>query len=114
MASGPQKVLELVVFRLGEGVSREQFLGTVDGVSRWISRQPGFISRELAYDGDGDRWIEVVWWRSMAEAQAAAELAMGSDSCAPMFALIDMESTLMLHGAPAISPVAPDASAVAA
>jgi hypothetical protein len=34
----------------------------------------------------------------MADAQAAAERAMSSESCAPMFALIDMESTLMLHG----------------
>jgi hypothetical protein len=114
MASGLEKVLELVVFKLGDGVTREQFLGTVEGVSRWISRQPGFISRELSYDTDGDRWIEVVWWKSLAEAQAAAELAMSSDSCAPMFALIDMESTLMLHGTLAIPPVAPDAAAVAA
>jgi hypothetical protein len=111
MASAPEKVLELVVFKLVDGVSREQFLGTVDGVSRWISRRPGFVSRELAYDEEGDRWIDVVWWQSMAEAQAAAELAMTSDSCAPMFALIDMESTLMLHGALAIPPVASAAAA---
>src|SRR5687767_7714325 len=99
------KVLELVVFKLADGVSREQFLGTVDGVSSWISRQPGFVSRELVHDPDGDRWIDVVWWRSMADAKAAAELAMSSESCAPMFGLIDMESTLMLHGEVAAAPV---------
>ena len=38
---------------------------------------------------------------------AAAELALSSESCAPMFAVIDMESTLMLHGVPAIRPVLP-------
>ena len=91
------KVLELVVFKLRGGVSREQFLGTVDGVSSWAGEQPGFISRELSYDADGDRWIEVVWWRTMDDAHAAAERAMDSESCAPMFALIDEESTLMLH-----------------
>jgi len=105
MPSTAEKVLELVVFKLAEGVSREQFLGTVDPVSSWISRQPGFISRELCHDGDGDRWIEVVWWRTMKDAHAAAELAMTSESCAPMFGAIDMESTLMLHGTPAIPPV---------
>ena len=99
------KVLELVVFKLRDGVSREQLLGTVDGVSEWASRQPGFISRELSYDADGDRWIDVIWWETMENAGAAAELAMSSESCAPMFALIDMESTLMLHGTPAIDPV---------
>jgi len=100
------KVLELVVFKLREGVGRDQFLGTVDPVSDWIGGQPGFVSRELSYDAEGDRWIDVVWWRTMGDAHAAAELAMSSESCAPMFALIDMESTLMVHadrvaGAPA-------------
>ncbi len=99
------KVLELVVFKLGESVSREEFLGTNDAVSTWISKQPGFISRELSYDAEGDRWIDVLWWESMETAGAAAELATSSESCTPMFALIDMESTLMLHGEPAIAPV---------
>jgi hypothetical protein len=105
MASHASKVLELVVFKLHEGVSREQLLGTVDSVSTWIGKQPGFVSRELSYDADGDRWIDVVWWRTMEDAQAAAELAMGSESCAPMFALIDMESALMVHGESVIAPV---------
>ena len=105
MASHPEKVLELVVFKLNEGVSREQFRRTVDPVSSWIATQPGFVSRELFYDADGDRWIDLVRWRTMEDAQTAAELAMTSESCAPMFALIDMESTLMAHGTPAIAPV---------
>ena len=52
----------------------------------------------LVEDREGERWIDVVWWCSLAEARAAAERAMSSESCVPMFALIDMESTLMLHG----------------
>jgi hypothetical protein len=99
------KVLELVVFTLDEGVSRERFLGTNDAVSSWISQQPGFISRELSYDADDDRWIDVIWWKTMADAHAAADLATTSDSCAPMFALIDLESALIAHGVPAIEPV---------
>ena len=113
MTSGQDKVLELVVFKLRDGASREQLLATVDGVSDWISRQPGFISRELVHDGEGDRWIDVVWWRSMDEARTAAELAMSSESCAPMFGLIDMQSTLMLHGELAVAPVGATAAAAA-
>lgn len=92
------KVLELVVFKLRPGTDREHFLGTVEPVSRWAAEQPGFVSRELVHDADGDRWIDAVWWRSMEEAQAAAERAMTSEACAPMFGLIEEESTLMLHG----------------
>ena len=97
MAAQAEKVLELVVFKLRDGVSREQIVGTAGAVSEWAAEQPGFVSRELAHDAEGDRWIDVVWWETMADAQAAAELAMSSESCAPMFALIDMESTLMVH-----------------
>jgi hypothetical protein len=105
MEAHARRVLELVVFKLNEGISHEQFLTTNDAVSTWIGKQPGFISHELAYDAESDRWIEVAWWERMEEAHAAAELAMTSKSCAPMFALIDMDSTLMLHGESAIAPV---------
>ena len=105
MESTADKVLELVVFELKEGVSREHFLSTVDAVSDWIGEQPGFISRDLSYDATGARWIEVVWWRTLEDAHAAAERAVTSESCRPMFALIDMSSTLMAHGVPAIAPV---------
>jgi len=99
------KVLELVVYKLKESVSDKQFLGTNGAVSTWISKQPGFISRELVYEGEGNRWVDVIWWETMEQAHAASELSMTSESCQPMFALIDMESALMLHGVPAIDTV---------
>jgi antibiotic biosynthesis monooxygenase (ABM) superfamily enzyme len=99
------KVLELVVYQLHKGVSREQFLGTNHAVSSWIRQQPGFLSRELVYDAEGDGWVDVIWWQTLQQAQAASERSMTSESCAPMFALIDMESALMLHGIPAIDRV---------
>jgi hypothetical protein len=98
MSSEPGKVLELVVFKLRGRVNREQFLGTVDGVSAWAEQQPGFISRELSYDAEGDRWIDLLWWRSMDDAKAAAEAALDSELCAPMFGLIDSASSTMIHG----------------
>ena len=104
MGSEPGKVLELVIFKLKDGTTREQFLGTVDPVSEWAKKQPGFISRELSHDAEGDRWIEVIWWRTMEDARVAAEAAMSSESCTPLFALIDEESTLMLHGELAVAP----------
>ena len=102
-----QDVLELVVFQLNEGVSRDQFLDTNAAVSAWISQQPGFLARDLSYDAEGDRWIDIIRWASMENATAAAERSTSSPSCLPMFALIDMESMLMLHGEPAIAPVRP-------
>ncbi len=113
MATSTPSVVELVVFKLNDGVSREELHDTVEGVSAWAREQPGFISRELSYDAEGDRWIDVVWWQSMEDAQRAAELAMSSESCAPMFGLIAMESTLMLHGELAIPWVTAEAEVAA-
>jgi hypothetical protein len=96
--SEQSKVLELVVFKLRDAATPEQLLGSADAVSEWVKQQPGFLSRELSYDAEGDRWIDVVWWRTMEEAKAAAEAALSSESCAPMFALIDVASTQMIHG----------------
>ena len=113
MAASADKALELVVFKLNEGVSRDEFLATNDAVSYWISKQPGFLSRDLSYDAEGDRWIDVVWWATIEDAAAAAELALSSESCAPMFSQINMGSTLMLHGEPAIEAVVPATRAAA-
>ena len=107
-------VVELAIFRTKEGVTREQLLGTVDAVSEWAKQQPGFISRDLTYSADNDTWIDVVWWGSMESAHKAAEVAMTSESCAPMFSLIDLEGTQMLHGERVIDPVAAEGAAVGA
>ncbi len=100
MAEATDGVVEVVVFSLNEGASEEQLLASNDAVEAWAQTQPGFRSKELFRVADQDKWIDIVRWESMEAAHAAAEAAMHSESCAPMFGLIDMESTLMLHGEP--------------
>jgi hypothetical protein len=51
------KVLELVVFAFEEGTTREQFMGTVDGVTGWIRSQPGFTSYDLNYSAEEHKWV---------------------------------------------------------
>ena len=102
-----EKVLELAVFKLRDGATPDDLLATADAVSDWLATQPGFISRELSHDAEGERWIDVVWWTTMRNALEAAELAITSAQCAPMFALIASESTLMLHGELAVRAAGP-------
>lgn len=98
-------VVEIAIFKTKEGIGREQLLDTVDAVSEWARQQPGFISRDLTYAEDSDSWIDVVWWEGLDAAHAAAEASMSSESCAPMFAAIDLEGTQMLHGVRTIPTV---------
>jgi hypothetical protein len=98
-------VAEIAVFKTKAGVTREQLLATVDAVSEWARNQPGFISRDLTYSAQDDNWIDVIWWEDLEAANTAAELAMTSESCAPMFGVIDLERIQMLHGERVIATV---------
>ena len=98
-------VVEIAIFQTKEGVTHEQLLATVDPVSEWVRNQPGFISRDLTYSAEGDNWIDVIWWESLEAATTAAEVAMTSESCAPMFGAIDLQGTQMLHGERVIATV---------
>ena len=104
-------VVELAIFKVKEGVTREQLLETTDAVSEWARRQPGFVSRDLTFSSEDDTWIDVVWWESMDAAHKAAEQAMTSESCAPMFSLIDLEGTQMIHGERVVRTMAREADA---
>ncbi len=103
--SNEARVVEVAISKAKPGVTREQVLATVDPVSEWVRNQPGFVSRDLTYSPADEKWIDVIWWESLEAAQAAAERAMTSEACAPLFSLIDLEGTQMLHGERVISPV---------
>ncbi len=104
-ADGP--IVELVVFKLVAGATAQQLTDAAIGVSDWVSRQPGFVSRELSYSQESNQWVDLVRWENMGSATIASEAAMSSEQCAPMFSLIDMEQTMMLHADPVIDPVLP-------
>jgi hypothetical protein len=98
-------VVDVVLFSLRPGVSRDQFLATVDPASAWVRQQPGFVSRELSYSSTDDRWIEVVKWESAESGDAAAAAEQAADECRPMFGLIDWDSIVLTRGELAIDPV---------
>lgn len=99
-------VLELVIFKLNEGVSRAKFLQASDGISSWARKQPGFMSRTLSHDPETDTYFDVVYWRTNTEAQAAIPVAERSEECAPAFEMIDRTSVQFYHGVQQAEPIA--------
>jgi hypothetical protein len=65
------ETLEIVSFRLKPGTEAD-FVGNNGVVSDWLPRQPGFLSRHLGQREDGS-WVDVVRWRSLEQAQEAAQ-----------------------------------------
>jgi len=95
------EALEIVRFRLKPG-KEAGFAAANAEVSEWLKRQPGFVGRQLAVNGDGN-WIDLVRWQSRAQAIAAADRLLGEiGDCAAMQA-IDPASIDMSHAAVAVT-----------
>ncbi len=99
-------VLELATFKLQPGVTEDQFAAANESLSGWARRQPGFVSRHLSYSEKEEMYIDVVYWESLAAAQAADELSMSSEECAPLFGMTVPESVKLIHAGPVTSAVA--------
>ncbi len=65
-------MMELVRFRLKEGVTEAAFLAAAAKAQATIAQFPGYMRRTLMQNADG-LWVDLVHWRSEVEALAAAE-----------------------------------------
>ena len=97
-----QKAFEIVRCRAAKGVSADELTAALPALGEFLLEQPGFIQREFGQlvGADGQpaaEWIDLVTWESFEAAEKAAQKAMESEKCAPIFALMDMESVRMEH-----------------
>lgn len=88
--------LEMVRFTLAESADADAFRAAAPIVSDWASRQPGFMSRTLVEEADG-HWVDLVWWRSEAEALGAADKVMRDLGATPFMRMIDPMSVETGH-----------------
>lgn len=91
-----KSIVEVVLFRLNPGVDETEFLAASAGVELFLRGTGGFIQRELLQNEEG-QWVDVVHWRSQAEAYAAAEKIMSDPRGQKFGAFIDPSSITMLH-----------------
>ncbi len=90
------RVIELVSFKLAEGVTSEDFLASIQPTNIFLQTRNGFIRRHLSHNEDGS-WLEHIEWETMKDAKDASEALMAEESCHPMMACIEMESVKMSH-----------------
>jgi len=88
--------IELVTFKLAQGVMPEQLIATNDAMQAFLSQQPGFIYRSLSKDEDG-QWFDIVYWSDEASAKTGGEAFMRSAACASLMPLIEGPSVKMRH-----------------
>lgn len=86
-------VFEVVLFKLRESVNEADFLKFNDTLNDWLATTPGYISRDLTRDDNG-QWVDIVRWESMEQAISAAETMPMMDE---MGGYLDSESINMMH-----------------
>jgi hypothetical protein len=92
-----KNALEIVIFKTKDGIEIPDFLKASAEMEEGFARkQDGFLSRTFA-KGEGNDWVDVIRWQTMADAEAASKAAMESPACAPMFGMIDESSVKMMH-----------------
>lgn len=64
-------VIELVVFRGKEGVTREAMTAAALSITPILKDMPGFLGREFAATADG-QYADIVRWTDMRSAKQAA------------------------------------------
>lgn len=85
-ASRTMYTIESAPFTLAAGVDEATLLAASDVLQReFVSQQRGFIRRELL-KGPANRWVDLVYWDSMAAAEEASRNAMNSPICHTYFA----------------------------
>jgi hypothetical protein len=103
MSQSEQQVIEVVIFKVQQGVLDEAFLQAANALMPDLTNMPGFIKRELGKDQDGsEQWVDIVYWETLEQAQQAAQQMMQLPSAAPFMGMIDVESMTMMHVSPSL------------
>ncbi len=78
-------VIEWAPFELVAGVDEESLLQASSTLqSEFLAKQNGFIRRELL-KGKGNHWVDLVYWKSITDAEEAAQKAANSPICYAYF-----------------------------
>jgi len=89
-------VVELVFYKLKEGVPEQQFLTTSDELNAgFLSLKKGYISRKLIKKDD--TWADIVLWETMDDAMNALSDSEQSSAAMPFLECIEGSSCELQH-----------------
>lgn len=89
-------VIEQVRFRAKDPEADQQMAEAAWAAQPGIEQLPGFVSRQFGRAEDGS-WIDIVRWKTLQHAKAAAATAGSDPVISGFFGLIDMASVQMCH-----------------
>lgn len=90
------EAIEVVIFKAKNGISDNQLRTAALAVTPILKKMPGFINREFGVSEDG-QYIDIVRWKDLPSAKAAAEKVMSIPKCGEFFGLIDQSQMQFMH-----------------
>ncbi|MEL7149706.1 MAG: hypothetical protein AAGK71_03175 [Pseudomonadota bacterium] len=96
MSTGETRVMEIVSFRLNDGVDVEEFRKAAEAIDTLLQGRGTASARTLVMDDDG-LWTDIIEWSTMEDAKSAAEELVKDPVFAPLGAMIDGASVQMRH-----------------
>lgn len=86
-------IVEWAPFNLKHDSNEAALLEASDAMqSEFLERQSGYLKRQLL-KGPGESYVDLVWWASMAEAEAAMAKVSSSKACAMYFSHMRSDQT---------------------
>jgi len=85
------EAIEITSFKLIEGKTGADFIAANAGMTAWLARQPGFLSREIA-EGEDGTIVDLLHWASLEQAKSAAERLFAETAESPLHGLIDHQT----------------------
>jgi len=82
-------IIEWAPFTLRNGASEQRLMEASESLQRdFLDRQEGFLRRDLLKAEDGS-WVDLVFWRSRADMDAAMKRVTESPVCHTYFSLMN-------------------------
>jgi len=90
-------ILEITQFKLSHNSTEERFLEQAAEVHKgFLSKEDGFVKRSLC-KSEQDLWVDLIWWKTMDQAKAAATALVKEDCAKGFLNAIDPASVNMEH-----------------
>lgn len=89
-------ILEFAMFNAKPGVSDDAVIKAAQAIQTDLAASPGYLKREL-FRGDGQQWLDLVYWRSLNDVTIAAEKIMSGSNWPTFEAVLDATGGRMIH-----------------
>lgn len=90
-------VNEIVLYRFRPDAAAEAIDATMQATDDFLHAMPGFMRRQTLFDAGSSTWIDLVEWRSMEDATAAAAQFAACPAAATFAEIGDPSFMHMFH-----------------